>query len=110
MQGKDALFKVVGQPVAPRLYGLLDDVTTVEGRVVGMDAREGLFGGHGNIGAHHTNVPAAQVQVDGLQAFADTFGIARTALDEEGAVGPPYCCICSLLSPMSKVSFNSRIM
>ena len=87
MQGEDALLEVVDEFCGPGVDGLADDVAAVLGGEVGTDAGESLLCGNGNIGTNDGDVPAAQVEVDVFELFANALGVAGTALDEEGAVG-----------------------
>ena len=87
VQDEDALLEVVHQLLAPRLYGLADDVVATFGGLRGGDEREGFLRRHRDVGTDYGDMVARQVEVYGLQPLADAFGVGGSAEDEEGAVG-----------------------
>ena len=93
MKCKHALLEIVGQFLSPGFNGLHDYLAAVLGGVMGMNAGECFLGGYGDIRAHDADVPAVQLQANGLKPFTDAFGVARTAKNEKGTVSAQACRI-----------------
>ena len=85
VQGKYALLEVVDKRLAPGVNGLLYHLAAVLLGPMGTDQRERLAGGNRYVGPHHGNIPTTEVEADGLEAFANAFGVGRTVEDEEWA-------------------------
>ena len=85
--GEDAVFEIIAQLVAPFVNRPPDDLTTVHDRLFGLDVGEGLPRRYGNGWLDDGQRISAQVELNGIELFADTLSIGWRGPYEERTVG-----------------------
>lgn len=93
VEGEDTLLEIIDQFLFPCFYGLHDNITATLLRKIWLDACKCFFGRYGDVGSYDSHIPAAQVNVHGIEFLTDTLSIGGTVEDEDGTVCPQFGCV-----------------